>query len=200
VRFLGRRDSVHDQILAHYKKFWADRKIDEVHWTPGPMAARLPDFHIAKIPPGGATNFWTCASIGAWRATEHHAHGLEFVVVSRSESASVLERLAMTAFYHAGPDHQRLGVGHTVPIGEGWVDGSPLDTLLVSLPYLWGPALEHCKLADRQIQVLWLILIYAIERDFKRENGLDALEARFEAVTFDYLDPFRQAVVLTPTA
>jgi hypothetical protein len=195
---LRRSGSVHDQILSHYRTFWADRTITEVHWTPGPMAARLPDFHIAKIPPGGATDFWTFASIGAWRATEDHPHGLEFVVVSKSESASILERLAMTAFYQAGPEHQRLAVGHTVPIGEGWVEGSPLDTMLVSLPYLWGPALENCRLADRLIQVLWLIPIYSIERDFKQQHGLAALEARFEQVPLDYLDPFRSAVVPGP--
>jgi Suppressor of fused protein (SUFU). len=90
-------------------------------------------------------------------------------------SASVLTHLGMAAYYHAGPHENQLGVGHTVPIGEGWVEGSPLDALLVSLPYLWGPKLEHCLLPDRHIQVLWLILINEAERAYKQAHGADAL-------------------------
>ena len=87
----------------------------------------------------------------------------------------------MTAFYQAGPSSPSVSVGHTVPIGEGWFDGSPLDVLLVSLPYLWGPQLEHCQLSGRHIQVLWLIPISAAELVFQQTNGTEALEQRFEA-------------------
>ncbi len=40
----------------------------------------------------------------------------------------------MTAYYHAGPLHQRLDVGRTVNIGEPWLDRSACDHLLVSVP------------------------------------------------------------------
>lgn len=159
------------------------------------MASRLPDFHIAKIRPEQPSGMWIFATIGAWRGTADLDHGFEFIAVARSESASVLRHLAMTAYYQAGPPKNSLGVGHTVSIGEGWVDGSPLDALLVSLPYLWGPKLEHCLLPDRHIQVLWLIPISETERAYVRAHGADALEQRFEELSFDYLDPFRQPVI-----
>jgi hypothetical protein len=190
-----REPSVHDGILDHYRRFWGRARVEEVHWTPEHMASRLPDFHIAKIRPPEPNGMWVFATIGAWRATAADDHGLEFVAVARSEAAAVLNRLAMTAYYHAGPPENRLGVGHTVSIGEGWIDGSPLEALLVSLPYLWGPKLEHCQLPDRHIQVVWLIPISEAERDYVRLNGVDALEQRFEDTSFDYLDPFRPSVV-----
>jgi hypothetical protein len=196
LRLPGRRvPTVHDGILNHYRGFWGADRVEEIRWTPGPMASRLPDFHIAKVRPEQSGAMWTFATIGAWRATEDEDHRLEFVAVARSESAAVLTHMGMAAYYHAGPVENRLGVGHTVPIGEGWVDGSPLDSLLVSLPYLWGPKLEHCQLPDRHIQVLWLIPINETERAYKRTHGADALEQRFEEASFDYLDPFRPSVV-----
>ena len=196
LRLPGRPEpTVHDGILNHYREFWGSERVDEVHWTPGPMASRLPDFHIAKVRPEEPGGMWTFATIGAWRGTEDEDHGLEFVAVARSESASVMTHLGMTAYYQAGPLENRLGVGHTVPIGEGWIDGSPLDVLLVSLPYLWGPKLEHCQLPGRHIQVLWLIPITAAELAFQQTNGTEALEQRFEETSFDYLNPFRPSVV-----
>ena len=101
----------------------------------------------------------------------------------------------MVAFYQAGPIENRLGVGHTLSIGDAWVEGSPLQALLVSLPYAWGPKLEHCQLVDRHIQVLWVLPIYEVERAFARTEGLEALEVRLEAAHIDTLDPMRPAVV-----
>jgi hypothetical protein len=80
-------------------------------------------------------------------------------------------------------------------IGEGWVPTSPLDALLISVPYLWGPLLQHCQLKGRHIQVLWALPIYERERAFARAHGVDELEERFENQSLDYLDPFRQPVV-----
>jgi hypothetical protein len=196
VRFLRREQgSLHDKIFAHYQAIWPDRKGTSVHWTPEHMATRLPDLHVAKFPPAQPGDHWVFATIGAWRGTEPLKTGLEFVAVARSEAAAVLTHLGQLAYYNAGPPENRLGVGHTLSIGESWVPGSPLDALLVSLPYLWGPKLEHCQVGDRHIQVLWVIPIYETERVFGREQGLDALERRFEQVALDYLDPFRGPVI-----
>ncbi len=105
-----------------------------------------------------------------------------------------MTQLGQIAYYHAGPPENRLGVGHTLSLGEGWVPGSPLDAVLVSLPYLWGPAIEHCRVGRRHVQVLWLLPIYEEERAFAREHGLDALERRFTFAHLDYLDPFRKSL------
>jgi hypothetical protein len=195
MRFLRRSDnSVHDDLLAHYRQAWPEREVTSVHWTPEHMATRLPDLHIAKVAPAQPDQAWVFATIGSWRGTESEEHGLEFVAVARSEAAAVMTHLGQLAYYHAGPPENRLGVGHTLSIGEGWVPNSPLDALLITLPYLWGPVLEHCNLKGRHVQVLWAIPIYESERAFSREYGVDALEQRFEADSFDYLDPFRTPV------
>ena len=193
--FRGPRRTPHDGILKHYQAFWGAERMEEVHWTPEHLATRLPDFHIVKVQPASAEDVWTFATIGTWRADEAEAHGIEFVAVSRAQSAAVMQRLGMVAYYHAGPPENRLGVGHTLPIGEGWVEGSTLDSLLISLPYPWGPKLEHCLLPDRHIQVLWVLPITRAEHAFAREQGVEALEERFDQAQLEYSDPFRQSVV-----
>lgn len=60
------------------------------------------------------------------------------------------------------------------------------------MPYVDGPDLQWAPGRER---CLWLLPITEAERDFKREQGLDALESRFEASNFDYLDPARASVV-----
>jgi len=80
----------------------------------------------------------------------------------------------MTAYYHRGG---KLGLGHTLPIGEPWLPGSRCDRLLASLPYPWGPELQTCHVGDRHVDFLWLLPITRQERDFKVANGLEALEA-----------------------
>src|SRR5690242_13200403 len=122
---------------------------------------------------------WTFATIGGWQATRDETHGLELVAVAPSFDKAVMNHLGMLAYYHAGPPANRLDVGHRVPIGEGWTEHSNLESVLICLPYLWGPALENCLLPGRHIRVLWALPITAAEHEFAREHGYDALEARF---------------------
>ena len=186
---------MHDGILRHYEAFWGADRIKEVHWTPERLGTRLPDLHLATIRPSTLDNMWTFATIGAWRATREESHGLEFVAVSHGHSSAVMQLLGMVAYYHAGPPENRLGVGHLVPIGEEWVKGSKLESVLLALPYLWGPKLEDCLLPQQHVRVLWAVPITAAEHEFAREQGVEALEARFEEVQLNYLDPFRQSAV-----
>lgn len=181
--------------LAHYRSFWGAGRLEVVHWTPGHLGNRLPDFHIVKVRPQAPGEMWVFASIGAWRATADEAHGLEFVVAAREPSAEVMQHLATTAYYHAGSPENRLGVRHLVALGEGWVEGSSLESILISQPYPWGPGLEHCQLRDRHIQVLWVLPITAAEHQYARDHGVDVLEEQFEKVNLAYLDPFRPSVV-----
>jgi hypothetical protein len=46
-----------------------------------------------------------------------------------------------TVYYHRPG---RLGLGHTLPIGEPWLPESACDHWLVSLPYPFGPDLQTC--------------------------------------------------------
>jgi hypothetical protein len=137
---------------------------------------------------------WVYCTLGA-SAARLGDHGWEFFLIAPDENEQHHETLAMTAYYHAGPEHQRLGLGHTVPIGVPWVQDSSCDHLLVSLPYTFGPDLEKCRLPTGHAQILWLIPITETERQFKAENGLDALEDIFEENEVEYWNPSRRSLV-----
>ena len=78
-------------------------------------------------------------------------------------------------------------------LGRPWLPGSSCTHGLVSLPYLDGPDLEWLQHA--RIRFLWLVPITERELEFKKTHGLEALEERFEAKQFDFLDPRRPSVV-----
>lgn len=58
------------------------------------------------------------------------------------------------------------------------MDGATPDHFLVSLPYPYGPQLEHCDAAGTHVQVLWLDPITAAEAAYRRERGLEAPRSR----------------------
>jgi Suppressor of fused protein (SUFU) len=101
----------------------------------------------------------------------------------------------MLAYYHAGPEQQRLDIGHTVPIGEPWVPGSLCDGALISLPYAYGPDLEVCEWNSGHVRVLNALPITAAERAFKISHGLEELEQRLEHAGADFANPMRPSVV-----
>ncbi|MFD7450639.1 suppressor of fused domain protein [Kitasatospora sp. NPDC059827] len=106
-----------------------------------------------------------------------------------------LESITVNAYYHCGPVHQRLDVGHTVPIGRPWLDESACDHYLVSLPYPFGPDFEVCGWGGgAHARILWLLPITEAEKDFRRESGLEALEVRFDEHAIDPVDPARASV------
>lgn len=191
---LGRTQDLHAQIRRHYDKYWGAGRIEEIHWTPGPIATRLPQLHIARVAPSREGEPWTLATIGMSEVDADHNHGIELVAMAPDAGAAVIFNLGMLAHYHAGPAGNRLGLGHTVPIGQGWVDGSALEHVLISLPYPWGPKLELCQLGRRLVRVLWALPIYEAERRLKVRHGLEALEQRLEAASVNPLDPRRPSV------
>jgi len=184
-----------EAIERHYRAVWPDRVVTSTHWAPGPIAERLPDLHVVTIAPPTEGDPWIYATAGAWRVNEDGAHGIEFVAMHEGESLEVVEQLGVLAFYHAGPPENRLDVGHTLSIGKPWVQGSTLDALLISLPYPWGPTLEHCHVGKRHVRILWVVPIYEIEREFAQTNGVEALERRFDAAGLNVLNRRRASVV-----
>jgi hypothetical protein len=194
-RIGGPKPDLHERIRRHYDEFWGAERIDEVHWTPGPIPTRLPQLHIAKVAPENENEVWALATIGMSQVDTDHNHGIELVAFSPDAGAAVILNLGMLAYYHAGPEENRLGHGHTVPIGQGWVDGSPLTHVLISAPYPWGPRLEICQIGDRLIRVLWALPIHGAEQKFKETEGLEALEQRLEAASINPIDPHRPPVV-----
>ncbi|GAA5130449.1 hypothetical protein GCM10023212_40150 [Luteolibacter yonseiensis] len=65
----------------------------------------------------------------------------------------------------------------------------------ISLPYLDGPDLENLECTDGTAKFYWLIPITQSELELKNAEGVEALEARFDASGFDYAGPAREGVV-----
>ena len=97
---------------------------------------------------------------------------MELHMFSPWASPEIEELLVVTADFHR--NHIALGVGDSVNFGRPWLRGSKCEHGLVSLPYLYGPALENLR---------------------KQENGLEALEQSFERAAFNYLDPQRESTI-----
>jgi len=182
------------QVEKHYRRYFEGHESGRFDSTPGPIGDRLSGLEILRFGPGPRTETWVYATLGA-SAVRSDAHGTEFFLLSPDSQDIHCETLTMTAFYHAGEMEQRLGLGHTVPIGRPWCPGSMCDHLLVSLPYPFGPALEECTVRGGHVQVLWLLPITESERDFKAEHGLEALEERFEEAELEYWNPTRKPTV-----
>lgn len=184
-------------VSEHQHRYFTGHSVSERRLASGRIAERVPGFYVHEFGPGPRYDGWTYTSVGVWAAV-HDAetgHGLEFVLSSQRRDERIVELLTITAYYDAGADTQRLGLGHTVPIGEPWLDVSPCDHLLVCLPYPYGPDLEHCDWSGGHARHMWLLPITQAERDYKVEHGLEALEQRLESATALPTDPARASVV-----
>lgn len=120
---------------------------------------------------------------------------LELHLFSPKQYLPHVELLTAIGDYHN--TGARLGLAHTVNFGRPWMPGSKCTYGVISLPYLDGTELEYyrCTGNGMVIRCLWLIPITEQERDYKRANGLEALEQLFESKRFNYSDPMRPSVV-----
>jgi len=185
-------DDVCGALEEHVRRFFVGREIVASTWTAGPILEQNPHFRVLRVSPASPGDVWTHISVGAWVATPDDSSGLEFMLCTASPDDRAAELLAMATFYHRGG---RLGLGHTMPIEEAWLPGSACDHLLVSLPYPFGEELQTSHVGDRHVDFLWLLPITESERDFKASSGLEALEARFDAVGLRYWQVDRDPVV-----
>jgi hypothetical protein len=180
-----------DALDWHVRSFFEGHPIDRRTWPSVPMERLIPGFFVYRIAPGHRDRAWTFVTSGCWRATVEDGHGFEFVFSALTSDDRHVEILTLLAYYHASGEQHRLGIGHTVAIGEPWLTGSSCDSLLVSLPYPYGPDLESCEWATGHARVLWVMPITASERAFAAVNGLEALEQKFDDAAVFYLDARR---------
>ena len=184
-------DDVCGALEEHVRRFFAGRTIEVFTWPSGPIREQNPHFRVLRVAPATSGEVWTYVSVGGWAATDGD-FGLEFLICTASATDRAVELLAMTVFYNRGG---RLGLGHTLPIGEPWLPGSRCDHLLVCLPYPFGPGLQTSHIGDRHVEFLWLLPISEAERDLKVSSGLEALESRFEETGLQYWQVDRASVV-----
>ena len=183
-------------LLDHLRDRFPGQVIDELPGVAGPIERHVKDFLIFRIQPLRPGCWWLYVSSGCWAATQEDGHGLEFVLTAPADDWVNLESVTMNAFFHCGPVTDRLDVGHTVPIGRPWLGDSRCDHYLVSLPYPFGPEFEVCTWGEgAHARILWLLPITEAEKDFRREQGLEALECLFDEHAIDPVDTKRASVV-----
>ena len=185
------RDEIYAALTSHVRSFFSGHEISDFVWTLGPIQQKLPRFRVLRVAPGPkSNNLWIYTSLGAWEANADAK--IEFMIFAPEENPRHVELLAMTAHYHS---ESRLGLGHTLPIGEPWLEGSLCDCILVSLPYPFGPELEICNTDKGRIRLFWLLPITQAEREFKVQNGPEALEEEFDKHALEYWRIDRASVV-----
>jgi hypothetical protein len=178
-------------LEEHLAAFFAGHFREAFTWDRGPIATVQPRFRALRFSPGPRTSLWTYCSIGAWEVGSG-ARRVEFAYLSEVAAPRIVELLAMLTYYHS---KHSLAMGHSLPLGEPWLEGSTCDQLLISLPYPLGPDFEHCEVEGIRYQLLWALPITAAEREFKKAHGLDALEQRLEETGAEYWDPARKSAV-----
>ncbi|HSI82456.1 MAG: suppressor of fused domain protein [Candidatus Methylacidiphilales bacterium] len=208
----------HQQCVAgHYQQVWK-RPFRKVPFNLGPIQDLNPDFCVLEFEPDEKRKMWTYATccMSDTSDTPRDEDLLELHLHSPQAEMGIVELLYATAHYHR--TRARLGLSHTVNLGRPWLGStasSICDRGLVSLPYLDGPALEILSLDDKDsatngadeggngnsagkgpvVRCLWLIPVTLAEVEYKKANGVEALEAKFEELELNFLDPERPSVV-----
>jgi hypothetical protein len=177
------------RIAEHYLKHWPS-KPEAFRLTKGRLETLESGFCVLVFPPSAKRKAWTYAKVHM--STEQHRIEAFLLAPERNDDLHV-ELLTMTASFHASS--APLGWAHVVNIGRPWLPGSNCDRGLLSTPYLDGPSLEILRAEEGVTQYLWFIPITESEAKFRFSEGLEALEQKFEAKQFNYLDPNRPAVV-----
>jgi hypothetical protein len=192
---VSRSAEILDQAVErHLRSFFEPQHVESS--SPLSMDERLPSIRVFEVEPREEGGLWTYVSSGASSIEPVDGPRLEFVLIAPEKSVRPGQLLRMTAWYHADPDpsHQ-LEWGHTLPIGEPWLDDATCDVLLVSKPYTLGEDFEVLDLGEQHVHFYWLLPITESERDFATANGLEALEEKFEEASLAYWNPLRPPVV-----
>lgn len=177
-------------IENHYEDVW-NSKPEICEFNGGPIGQLPNEFAVLRFAPHDNRKMWTYATRCMSLPVDEHP--LELHIFSPFESYQVVELLVATA--HFNRTSTKLDIGHSVNFGRPWIGASECDHGLISLPYLDGPRLENLPIGKRTVKFYWFIPITKSEVDFKKTNGLEALEIEFDKFGFDYVNPERKSVV-----
>jgi len=151
-----------------------------------------PDFYILEFGLNHKHDFWVYCTVGMALGMDEE-NLIELFIFSPKKDESLVELLTVVVSYHQ--NDTPLNLHHTFNIGRAWLDNSKCEYGFISLPYLDGPELEIFNYKEDYIHCYWVIPITESEREFKMENGCDALENLFENKGIGYLDPDREPLV-----
>jgi Suppressor of fused protein (SUFU) len=177
-----------EAIGAHYRANWG-HPVASSRWELGPVSDLPIPFHVEVFQrQNGALVF---GSVGMSQLEDAERIELHMLAPHDTSHAHIVELLTVVAHYHR--TGQRVGLGDSVNFGRPWLPSATCSYGLVSLPYLDGPKLEWSE--NPRTRFLWLVPITERERAFKKEHGVEALEATFEARGLDHLDVTRDSLV-----
>lgn len=179
------------QLEQHYQHYFGVEGRKNI-LDKGPVEKLHPDFYVLEIPPNKRHNTFVYCTVGM-SADRTDDNLIELFVLSPKADPKLTELLTYCASYHR--TGRPLNIQHTVNVGQPWLDNSGCDHAFISLPYLDGNDLKLFNFGGHEINCYWLIPITREERDYKIENGCEALEQLFEAKELDYLNPDRKCLV-----
>jgi hypothetical protein len=180
-----------ETLRQHYESYY-QTKGKQLNLEYGPKEKLHPDFCVLELPPNKRQAMFCYCTVGM-SVERNDSNLIELVVYSPRPDNSIVELLTFAASYHR--NKYPLNIHHTVNIGKPWLDNSKCDHGFISLPYLDGEVLEIFNFGEKTIHCYWYIPITEKERDYKIDNGCEALEQLFEEKQFNYLDPNRESLV-----
>ncbi len=179
------------KLREHYEQFYGVRG-NILHWQHGSTGKLHEQFFILELPHNNKHEMWTYATVGM-SAEREDEDLVELIVYTSTQDHSIAELLTLAASFHR--NDEPLGLHHTVNVGKGMSSTPNCDHGFISLPYLDGEALELFEFGQRTTHVYWFIPITERERDYKIENGCEALEQLFEDKQLNYVDFNRGSLV-----
>jgi hypothetical protein len=180
-----------DKLRQHYENYFGisgKRLILET----GPKEKLHPDFYVLEFKPNNRHDFWAYCSVGM-SLDRQDGNLIEVFIFSPRQDKAHVELITVCASYHR--NSLPLNIHHTINIGRPWLDNSVCDHCFISLPYLDGEDLELFNYHNQTYRCYWLIPITEMERDYKLDNGCEALEQLFEEKQLDYLKSDRKCLL-----
>jgi Suppressor of fused protein (SUFU) len=171
---------------AHFTRYWRAtprrRQLTAGRYHELPSWFRVLEFQRERT--------WRYTTVGM---SEGESDGIEAFLIVRDQNLRAVELLyALAHFHRTGAP---LNLGHTVNFGTALWDGSNLDHGFLSFPYVDANGFDSFECDGRKTHVTWVIPITASERNYKKTDGVEALETLFEEHGLDYLNPARPSVV-----
>lgn len=177
-------------IIDHYEKVF--NGIAQIYlWDKGPFEKLPFDFRILEFPPTETKGMWAYAT--CCMSQPEDLQKIELHIYSSIKDESIIELLTALAFYHRGTN--KIDLNHTVNFGRPWQNKSSCEYGFVSLPYIDGPILEDLTTSSGLVKCYWLIPVSKKEVEFKKKNGVEALESKFDEPSFNFIDPNRASMV-----
>ena len=180
-----------NKLTEHYERYFGIAGKRLTHQE-GPKEKLPKDFFILEFPHNSRHQMYCYCTVGM-SVDKLDDNLIELVIYSPKSDKSLVELLTFCVSYHR--NGAPLNLHHTVNIGQPWLDNSNCDYGFISLPYLDGQELEIFSFGKHEIHCYWFIPITEKEKNYKRDNGSEALEQLFEDKKFNYLNPNRDSLI-----